>query len=45
MVHAFAGSLPAALRYDSGKEHHGFQYTKPGVEHFAYSKRLGLSAH
>lgn len=38
LVHAIAGSLPAPLRYDSGKLHHGFRYGKPNVAHFCLLK-------
>lgn len=38
LVHALAGSLSAPLRYHSGKEHHGFRYANPGVEHFCLLK-------
>jgi hypothetical protein len=38
LVHALARSLPAPLRYDSGKLHHGFRYGKPNVAHFCLLK-------
>jgi hypothetical protein len=40
MLHAFAGRLPEPLRYHSGKEHHGFRYGKPHVEHFSLLKAV-----
>jgi hypothetical protein len=38
LVHAFAGTLPAPLRYHSGIHHHGFRYGIPKVEHFCLLK-------
>src|SRR6266851_2558009 len=38
LVHAFEASLPKPVRYHSGKEHHGFRYAKPCIEHFCLLK-------
>lgn len=40
LVHALAERLPAPLRYDSGKEHHGFRYGKPDIRHFCLLKAV-----
>jgi hypothetical protein len=40
LVHAWAGRLPAPLRYHSGKQHHGFRYGKPHIEHFCLLKAV-----
>jgi hypothetical protein len=40
VVHALAGSLPAAIRYHSGQEHHGYRYVKAGIVHFCLLKAV-----
>jgi len=40
LVDALAEQLPAPLRYDSGKEHHGFRYGRPDVRHFCLLKAV-----
>jgi hypothetical protein len=40
LVTAFAGTLPQPLFYHSGREHYGFRYGKPGVQHFCLLKAV-----
>jgi hypothetical protein len=40
LVTAIAGSVPKPLFYDSGQEHFGFRYAKPGVLHFCLLKAV-----
>lgn len=40
LVTALVGSVPKPMHYHSGKEHYGFRYAKPSVQHFCLLKAV-----